>query len=191
MRGLLRLAYQTMWEHPLFFFLFGTKRTHSCEWIYGIAPWVSHSTIDLGPPTQVSINYLGLGNLCTHFVNLKTFCVCAPPSSTLRPGLGRGCAYVHTQFVRIPQVCLHFRWFLVIAQCNLCDRRGKVNVDVPTIGTDRQTDRRDGDEEGEVEGQEKLTSPSANRLWRQRHEKPFICANVSQGSNYNLLLVIM
>lgn len=38
---------------------------------------------------------------------------------------------------------------------------------------------------------EKQTSPSANRRWRQRHEKAFICANVSQGSNYNLLLVIM
>lgn len=105
-----------------------------------------------GPPTQISINYLGLGNLCTHFVNLKTFCV-QPPSPWYAPGQGGGglrlCA--HTQFVRIPQVCLHFRWFVVIAQCNLCDRRGKVNVDVPTI----RTDTRDGakEEEGDGEGQ--------------------------------------
>lgn len=81
---------------------------------------------------------------------LKNVLCAAPPSPSLRPwpGLGEGglrlCA--HTQFVRIPQVCLHFRWFVVIAQCNLCDRRGKVNVDVPTI----RTDRADGaKEEGE------------------------------------------
>lgn len=88
-------------------------------------------------------------------MNLKTFCV-QPPSSWYAPGLAwregglRLCA--HTQFVRIPQVCLHFRWFVVIAQCNLCDRRGKVNVDVPTI----RTDRGDGakEEEGGGEGQE-------------------------------------
>lgn len=79
--------------------------------------------------------------------------LCAAPLPLGTP-LARGeglrlCA--HTQFVRIPQVCLHFRWFVVIAQCNLCDRRGKVNVDVPTI----RTDRADGaKEEGEEEGGE-------------------------------------
>lgn len=76
--------------------------------------------------------------------------LCAAPPLLATPlawgGEGglRLCA--HTQFVRIPQVCLHFRWFVVIAQCNLCDRRGKVNVDVPTIRTDR------GDVDQEEEG---------------------------------------
>lgn len=120
--------------------------------------------------------------------NVYTACVWVPacaslpphsPHSTLAPVLGCAYAWAHSQFVvRIPQVCLHFRWFLVIAQCNLCDQRGKVNVDVP---------ERDSRRERENNLLVQVQTDNAG----DRHEKPFICANVSQGSNYNLLLVIM
>lgn len=153
--GVLRLAYQ-YYENSLLLLLRETE---------------PHTRL------EISINYLRHGNLCTHFVNLKTFshCRCAPrltppKGPSIRPWPGGG----HSQFVRIPQVCLHFRWFVVIAQCNLCDRRGKVNVDVPErekIVYSRDRREREGG----------TSSPSANRqCWRQTRKTVYLRKCISR-----------
>jgi len=78
--------------------------------------------------------------------------------------------------VRIPQVCLHFGWFVVIAQCNLCDRRGKVNV-VPTTTTIWKWDATKAKKQKEVR---KTYRVQVQTHWRQTRKTVYLSKCISR-----------
>lgn len=109
-------------------------------------------------------------------MNLKTFCVLffnAPPTAALplrcQP---RVMSPLGAQIVRIPQVCLHFGWFVVIAQRNLCERRAKVNV-VPANNNNTAKQQNENEQQQTRNKQEK-TYETKRKHTGDRHGKPFI-----------------